>query len=61
MKTPKIEEPKLPYVSRAASFSADTGGSNPASLLSGAGAIARPSIGTQVSNTGRPSLLGGVK
>lgn len=61
MRTPKIEEPKLPYASRAASFAADSGGSSQASLLTGRTAITRPSVGTQVSNTGRPSLLGGVK
>lgn len=61
MQTPKIKEPNLPYTSRAASYASDSGGANPASMLSQAGAISRPQLGSQTSNTGRPSLLGGVK
>jgi len=61
MQAPKIKDPKLPYTSRAASFASDTGGATPASMLSKAGAIVRPQLGSQSSTTGRPSLLGGVK
>jgi len=59
LKTPKVAEVKMPYTSRAASFASDSGGSTP-SLFNSATKVTRPIIGGQASNTGRPSLLGGV-